>query len=300
MPKPPARSPFALFTERIVREPMIHFLLIGAAVFGLQSLRSEPAPPDSENGEHIVVTPGRVEQLAQVFAKTWQRPPTPAELRGLVDAFVKEEVYYREALKLGLDRDDTLIRRRMQQKMEFLIEPDEDVLTATDARLQAYLEANRDMFRIEPKAAFEQVFVKPSTEGPPTASRAGRILADLRQAAPGAAPGDFGDRTLLPAEMPLTSLDGIARNFGRAFADALATLPRGEWAGPVRSPLGLHIVRITEYRAGFDPPLADIREVVERSWREAQRRDHMKSEYERLKAKYEIILPFPAETAGTE
>lgn len=141
---------------KILREPLTHFVLIGAAVFGLYAL---VAGGVGDTRDTIVVTEGRVQQLAQIFAKTWQRQPTPEELRGLVDAYVKEEVYYREALKLGLDRDDTLIRRRMQQKMEFVTEPGDSLLAADDATLQAFLDANKSDFRVEPKVAFEQVFL---------------------------------------------------------------------------------------------------------------------------------------------
>ena len=111
--------------RRLIREPLFHFMVIGAVIFAVHAYRT--AGQQSEvSRDRILVTPGRVAQLAQVFAKTWQRPPTPQELNGLIQAFVKEEVYYREAVKLGLDRDDTLIRRRMQQKMEFLSEPGEE------------------------------------------------------------------------------------------------------------------------------------------------------------------------------
>ena len=119
------------FVSRLIREPLVHFILIGALVFGTYALIGKNA---DELRDRIVVTEGRVQQIAQVFAKTWQRPPTPEELRGLVDAYIKEEVYYREALKLGLDRDDTLIRRRMQQKMEFVTEPSGELLVADDAK----------------------------------------------------------------------------------------------------------------------------------------------------------------------
>ena len=121
---------------RLIREPLVHFVLVGAAVFAAYALFADG--DEAETRDRIVVTEGRVLQLAQVFAMTWQRPPTPQELRGLLDAYIKEEVYYREAVKRGLDRDDTLIRRRMQQKMEFLSEPDEEALTADDVALQAY------------------------------------------------------------------------------------------------------------------------------------------------------------------
>ena len=146
------------FFSRIVREPLVHFILIGVVVFGVYALVGNGA---DEPRDRIVVTEGRVQQLAQVFAKTWQRPPTPEELRGLIDAYIKEEVYYREALKLGLDRDDTLIRRRMQQKMEFVTEPSDQLLVADDVELQAFLDAHKSEFRIEPRVAFQQVFLNP-------------------------------------------------------------------------------------------------------------------------------------------
>ncbi|MGB6907241.1 MAG: peptidyl-prolyl cis-trans isomerase, partial [Methyloceanibacter sp.] len=135
------------FLSKIAREPLVHFVLIGAAVFGLYALVSGDERDNAR--DRIVVTEGRVQQLAQVFAKTWQRPPGPEELRGLVDAYIKEEVYYREALKLGLDRDDTLIRRRMQQKMEFVTEPGDALLQPDDATLQAYLDDHKADFRVE-------------------------------------------------------------------------------------------------------------------------------------------------------
>ena len=127
-----------------------------------------------------------MQQLAQVFAKTWQRPPTPEELRGLVDAYIKEEVYYREALKLGLDRDDTLIRRRMQQKMEFVTEPSGELLVADDAKLQTFLDAHKSEFRVEPRIAFQQVFLNPKKAGE-------AVTHDSRQANAGSAEG-IGDR----------------------------------------------------------------------------------------------------------
>src|SRR5206468_2134050 len=145
--------------------------LAGAAVGGVLL-----APPR----DRIVVTSGRIQQLADIFTKTWQRPPTLQELRGLIDAYVKEEVYYREALKLGLDRDDTLIRRRMQQKMEFLTEPGDDVLAATDAELEAYLAANRSDFHVEPRLAFQQIFINPEKSEQPAADRAAKVVSDAR------------------------------------------------------------------------------------------------------------------------
>jgi len=277
------------FLRRIVREPMIHFLLIGAAIFVLSAWfggEDETAPRD-----RIVVTEGRIQQLAQIFTKTWQRPPTAQELRGLVDAHIKEEVYYREALKIGLDRDDTLIRRRMQQKMEFLTEPGEDALAATDTELEAFLAAHRAEFRVAPKLAFEQIFINPQRSEEPVAARAERLLQEANDAPAGADLRNLGDPTLLPREIPLAPVAGIDRNFGQGFGERLAQLPLNVWSGPVRSPYGLHLVRVTERRDGYDPPLADVRDAVERKWRDAKRDAFRKTEYERLRDRYEIVLP---------
>jgi len=238
-----------------------------------------------------VVTEGRVQQLAQIFTRTWQRPPTAQELRGLIDAHIKEEVYYREAVKAGLDRDDTLIRRRMQQKMEFLTEPGEDALAATDAELETYLAANRADFHVAPKIAFEQIFINPERSEKPVDARADRLLKQANDAPAGADLRDLGDPTLLPREIPLASVTGIDRNFGQGFGEKLVQLPTNVWNGPVRSPYGLHLVRVTERRDGYDPPLADVRDAVERKWRDARRDAFRKSEYERLRDKYEIVLP---------
>lgn len=238
--------------------------------------------------DRIVVTEGRVQQLAQVFAKTWQRPPTSEELRGLIDAYIEEEVYYREALKLGLDRDDTLIRRRMQQKMEFLIEPGEDLLAADDSELKAFLDMHKAEFRVEPRIAFEQVFINPESGDTPAAARASAALGELRAGEPSS---NLGDPTLLPATNALKSLSGIARDFGEAFARALTDLPEGQWLGPIDSTFGLHLVRITERADGYDPPLDEIREAIEQKWRTQKREAFQMEEYARLRGKYDVILP---------
>jgi parvulin-like peptidyl-prolyl isomerase len=274
---------------RAIREPLVQFFLIGAAVFGLYALTADNR--QEELRDTIVVAEGRIQQLAEVFTKTWQRPPTDRELRGLIDAYVKEEVYYREALKLGLDRDDTLIRRRMQQKMEFLTEPGEDVLVADDSGLQAFLDHNKGEFRVEPRIAFEQVFINPEKGDEAASARAKQTLAALETAASGSVPSDLGDPTLLPTITPLTPLSGIARNFGETFAQKLTDLPEDEWAGPVPSPFGLHLVRVTERIDGYDPPLHEVRKAVEQKWRTQKRGDFQEQEYERLRAKYDVVVP---------
>lgn len=270
---------------------MTHFLLIGAALFALNGLRTPAPDPGPDDDRRIVVSEGRVRQLAQGFAMTWRRQPTARELRTLLEAFIKEEVYYREAVRLGLDRGDTLVRRRMQQKMEFLTEPGGDTLKADEAVLQAHLAQNRELFHIPPKAAFRQIVVK---DGPEAAES---VLARLSRSLPGVDVRALGASTLLPHVIPLTELSEIARIFGPAFADTLPALPPNEWSGPVRSPYGLHLVRITAWEDADDPPLDRIRAQVERHWRQATREAHLNSEYERMRSGYEIVLPAGSELA---
>jgi hypothetical protein len=274
--------------SKIVHEPLLHFVLIGAAVFGIYALAGDSA---DEPRDTIVVTEGRVQQLAQVFAKTWQRPPTPEELRGLVGAYIKEEVYYREALKLGLDRDDTLIRRRMQQKMEFVTEPADDLLQADDETLQAFLAVNKADFRVQPKIAFDQVFLNPNNPGKGAPVRAKETLKVLKNS--DGMPPDVGDPTLLPPQMKLSPLSGIARDFGESFATNLTDLPEDEWAGPIKSAYGLHLVRVTERIDGYDPELTEVRDVVAQKWRTEKRDAFQAQAYDQLLAKYDVVLPEP-------
>jgi PPIC-type PPIASE domain len=277
------------FFRRIVREPMVHFLLIGGVIFALSIYfgGETTAPPR----DRIVVTQGRIRQLAEIFTKTWQRPPTAQELTGLVDAYVKEEVFYREALKVGLDRDDTVIRRRMQQKMEFLTEPAEETLVATDAELDTWLAAHRADFHVAPRIAFRHIFINPQRSQEPVAARAETLLKKVNDAPAATDLRNLGDPTLLPQAMPLTTTTNIDRNFGRRFGEQLVQLPLNVWSGPVRSPYGLHLVYVTERQPGYDPPLPEIRAAVERKWRDAKRDAFRNAEYRRMRAKYEIVLP---------
>jgi hypothetical protein len=241
-----------------------------------------------------------VQQLAEVFERTWQRPPTPEELRGLIDTHVKEEVYYREAVKLGLDRDDTVIRRRMQQKLEFLTEPDDELFQPDDAALQAYLEANKAAFRIEPKIAFDQVFLSRDKPGEAASVRAGQALEILKSSEPGDVSPDVGDPTLLQGSMPVSPLSRIASNFGESFAGNLTDLPENVWVGPIESPYGLHLVRVTKRIDGYDPELAEIREEVEQKWRADKREALQEQAYDQLLSQYAVVLPAAPETEAAQ
>ena len=140
-----------------LREPLLHFVVLGAALFGLDALMSERTV-QAGSGE-IVITQGRIESLVALFAKTWQRPPTPDELLGLVDDHVLEQALYREGMALGLDRDDTIVRRRLRQKMEFVVDDIIEQAAPTEAELEKWLAHHADSFALPDRYSFRHVYL---------------------------------------------------------------------------------------------------------------------------------------------
>lgn len=268
----------------------MHFLVLGAALFGLYRLLNGA---DATPTQSIVVSEARVEALAENFAKTWMRAPGAAELKGLVDDYVAEEVYYREAVAMGLDRDDTVIRRRLRQKMEFVTDDLAGAVPATDAQLQQYLDAHRDRFLQPPLVSFEQVFLSPERRGESVVRDAERLLADLRRQAPGTPVKNVGDATLLPADLESATPQDIENTFGTDFAADVADAPVGQWSGPVRSGYGLHLVRVTTRQAGAVPTLDAVRPLVQREWEAQQRQQAKQALLAQLLAKYEVRIEVP-------
>ena len=274
-----------------LREPLLHFLLIGAALFVAYHYLSAG---DTGGPRQIVVSESRVEALAENFARTWMRPPTAEELKGLVDDYVAEEVYYREAIAMGLDRDDTVIRRRLRQKMEFVSEDVAAAVPPTDAQLQEYLEKHAEKFVQPPRLNFQQVFFSTERRGNAARTDAEKLLAELHAGRGPANPAEAGDPTLLPSTMDLASPQDIANSFGSEFATSVEQAPVGQWTGPVQSGFGLHLVRVDQREAGAMPTLAEIRPIVQREWESDQRRSVTDALLGKLRAKYEVRIEGPA------
>jgi len=271
--------------SRWLREPLLHFLIIGTGLFLLYQFASggnETAPRE------IVISEARIEALAENFARTWMRPPTPQEMRGLVDDYVKEEVFYREAIAMGLDRDDTVIRRRLRQKMEFVSEDAAATAEPTDAQLQQFLTQHPEKFVEPERVTFEQVFVNAEQRGDAARRDAEQILAGLQAGGGPAIPAEAGDATLLPAALENASPQEISGSFGDEFGKQLEAAPMGQWSGPIASTFGLHLVRVTARSAGALPKLADIRPIVVREWQAQQRTQAGDSFYSSLRSKYEV------------
>lgn len=278
------------------REPLVHFLAIGALLFLVFNWRAG----GGAGSNHIVITPGQIEAMAAGFARTWQRPPTSIELKGLLDDYVREEIATREAMAAGLDRDDAVIRRRLRQKLEFVAEDSIDATPPTDAQLQAWLEANPESFRIEPSVAFRQVYLNSDRRGARTESDGRRLLEQLTAAGPEANLAAVGDSLMLPNEVVRSTQTEVARQFGEDFADAVVKIEPGQWTGPVRSGYGAHIVFVRERVEGRLPSLDDARPLVEREYTSARRKRELDALYQKLLERYRVSfekLPDDAKAA---
>jgi PPIC-type PPIASE domain len=272
---------------KVLREPLLHFVLLGAVMFVIYGLVSE-----GRGGKpgHIVVTRGQIEHLAVTFARTWQRPPTDQELEGLIQEYVREEVLYREALALGLDRGDTIIRRRLRQKMEFVSEDFAAQAQPSEDDLRAYLQTHPEAFALEPRFTFRQVYLDPLRRGAHLAPDVDLLLAELQQTGTTTDPAAPGDVFLLAYEFENLSASDVRKVFGDTFAAGLAALTPGQWQGPVPSGYGVHLVYVSERTEGRRPDLTDVREAVRREWAAARRREASETFWRTFLQRYTVTI----------
>jgi hypothetical protein len=269
----------------ILREPLAHFLLIGALMFAVYAVVSGPRNRDQGT---IEVGQGQIDAMTAVFERTWQRVPTPDEVKGLIDDYVRDEVFYREGVALGLDRNDQLIRRRMRQKVEFLAESMNGVPEASDAALQAYLDAHRERFASPARVTFRQVYLGTAADADTR-----RLLTQLNKLGDSDAAAVIGRPTQLDARMDGAPPADIERTFGRRFAQSLVAMPVGSWTGPIASEYGLHLVRVTDRVEARAPTLDDVRAIVKREWQREALAAANEKYYEGLRARYTVRIESP-------
>jgi hypothetical protein len=279
---------------KLLKEPLLHFLLIGAALFLLNGWRStSTSMPGGQAGmptSQVVVTLDNVNQMTDLFAKTWQRLPTEEEKKGLIDDFVRNEIYFREALAIGLDRDDEVLRRRLRQKMEFIFENISSLADPTEEDLKAFMIRQREKYLSDPQTAFRQVFISTYKRGNRAESDAQQVLAQLTA---GADPDSVGDSTMLEPEMPLSPLWDIRKQFGDGFARGLLEIKPGKWAGPIRSGFGLHLVFVKKRVGGRMPDLSEVREAVKRDWMVEKQKEMKDAAYAKIRSRYAVTIEKP-------
>jgi hypothetical protein len=275
---------------KIIREPLFHFLLLGAAIFAVYGVATRHK---NDKPGQVLVTQGTIENLVTGFARTWQRPPTEEELQGLIRDYVREEVAYREALALGLDRDDMIVRRRLQQKFEFLSDEITSRIEPSDTELQHFLEAHSTLFQFEPVLSFRQVYFNPQLHSENTARDVARVLDSLqRSRSPGNATR-LGDPFLLAESFENVSLADVKKTFGGKFASVIFALPAGNWQGPIQSGYGVHLVFVVKHTNSHLPSLAEVRDQVRREWLNQKRKEASDQLYGSLLKRYTVkIEPF--------
>ena len=275
--------------NKLLREPLLHFFALGLLLFVLYSSVSDQS---GRAADEIVVDEARVAGLVAAFEATWRRKPSDEELTGAIDAYVREEILYREGVAAGFDLNDPIIRRRVAQKMSFIADgmvPE----TPDEAAMQEWLRDNSDDYQIPARFTFRQVYIDPQRHLEDLQAVLQDTRADLDS---GTDPKSLGDSTLLLSELALVSSVEVARNFGSEFAAALEQTETGSWQGPVRSGYGVHFVYIEEYVPARAGTLDEVRDAVERDLLSEQSRQINEAFYDALRERYVVRI----ETVATE
>ena len=269
------------------REPLVHFLAIGAVMFLVFGLVGRPA---ENTGKRIEITQAVINTLVAGWEKQWNRLPTEIELKGLIDRAIREEIYYREALQMGLDYEDSVVRRRLAQKLEFLIQDISAPDSPTDVALQSYLDSHQDQFELPASYSFYQVYLSPDKRGSSLFNDAQQLLAQLKDTSPQQDPPFLGDRLMLDTQYRDINAHQLDRLFGKDFSRQLDNFQPGTWSGPVESGYGLHLIYLESYVPARVPTLELVRSEVEREWLAAKQKEANEQVYQRLRDQYQVVI----------
>jgi hypothetical protein len=273
--------------KRLIHEPFLHFLLLGALIFIVHRVLFKRV---DDEPQRIVITRGQITSTVIGFSRTWRRPPTREELEGLIREQMREQVYYHEAVAMGLDQDDPIIRRRLQQKLEFLTDDVTAVAEPTDAELAEYLKTHAGAFRVDRRITFNQVYLDPSKHGERLTQDANQLLFQLRQQGRDADLYSLGDAFLLEHRFDAAPATEISKQFGDKFVAKLADVPFGQWFGPVESGYGIHLVFVEQRTEGRLPELAEIRDAVRRELTNARRLESNEKFFQNLLKHYQVVV----------
>lgn len=279
--------------SKALREPLLHFLAIGIVLFAANGLIH--GPDRSAPGETITISQGQVGQIAESYLLLSGRLPSRAELESLVDDFVTEEISYREAVAMGLDAGDTIVRRRMRQKLEFLLEDASASEEPTQAELKTWVADHADAYRLPERRAIRQVLAGADRRGEAARAEAEGLLTKLNSVADHSG---LGDPSMLPAAIPLTTEEGVANLFGEDFSASVFAHRGASWFGPVVSPFWQHVVLVMETEAGRPASLDEVREKARSDLIES-RRDRARDDFHaRMRKRYQIRIDWPEPYKG--
>ena len=286
--------------KRFFREPLIHFLLIGAVLFGLygftQAGRMAAAP-----SQEIRLTLDELAQLTLLYQAQWRRLPTPQELERMVETKIQQEILYREALAMGLDKDDEIVKRRMAQKMQFLAEDVAAAREPTSAELKDWFEKHSASFAEPPRLSFRHLYFSPDQRGTHAREDAAKALAKLAgQPVDAKLAGSLADPFMFQDYYRDRAPDYLGKEFGPQFAMALTKLAPGSWQGPVESGFGWHLVFVDTAIPGRVPAFEEIESEVKTAWLSEQKALAWQTAYKEMRARYVVLLPVPPEAAASD
>jgi peptidyl-prolyl cis-trans isomerase C len=284
--------------KRLLREPLVHFLLLGALLFGLYSVAGTGGTAPAASKE-IRFTLDEVAQLVLLFQSQWRRPPTPQELERLVENKVQQEILYREALAMGLDRDDEIVKRRMAQKMQFLAEDVAAAREPTADELGRWFEKNSARFAQPPRLSFRHLYFSPDRRGARAREEAEQMLAKLAgQPVDAQVASGLADRFMFQEYYRDRAPEFLGKEFGPQFALAVAGLKPGSWQGPIESGFGWHLVFVDSVVPGNVPALEEVEVDVKAAWLSEQKALAWEKAYKEMRARYTVLLPAPPDSAA--
>ena len=289
----PARS----FVGRCLREPLLQFLVLGGLLFAVYGAL-QPQGSATQSDLRIELTQGDIEQLQAVWVAKWQREPSPQELQALVQSRVDEEVLYREAIAMGLDQGDEIIRRRLAQKMDFLLGDMAAVTLPTTDELKAWYGQNADQFLQEGRLSFHHLYFSPDQRGGFAGAQAAALAALDKLRADPAATAGLADRFMFQDFYADRTTSELGNIFGQQFAANVFSAAQGTWQGPLESGLGWHLVWIDSLTPPHAPAFSEIEPDIKLAWLAQQRVVAKQAAFEALRARYEVVLPAPTDAAA--
>jgi len=276
--------------KRLLKEPLLHFVIAGALMFGAYGWLDRNTPGKIGPGAGTVrISTSEVAWLKETWVREWQREPTSDELRGLVTGFLKEELLAREARAMGLDENDVIIRRWLAQKLEFLVQDTSRLAVPTEDELQRFYAAHPERFQSEARVSFQHVYFSRERRKD-AAADAKAALRELSRAQPRLSASQVGDPLLIDSEIQDADEQTVAGQFGGDFARAVFKLAPGAWHGPIESGYGLHVVRVSELKSGQQREFAEVHAKVLELWREQRQRENNEKYFAGLLKKYEVVM----------
>ena len=274
--------------KRWLGEPIVHFLVFGALLFGGYAWlhRGESGSGDKGAGP-VRITAKEIAFLTEAWGRLQQREPTREELQALVAGYLKEELLSREARAMGLEQNDPIIRRRLAQKVEFIVKDTSRLTEPTADDLHRFYQAHMERFQSPARVSFTHVFFNPETRRDPAADAKAALAALSRGAA---VIGDIGDPFPIDAEVRDDIVQTVTERFGDHFAKAVFVLEPGAWHGPIASGFGLHLVRVTQAKPVRQLSFSEVEPQVREHWRDERQREANEQYYESLLKKYGVVV----------